>query len=64
MAKISRCIATQGANIREVRHERAVDDLDVGEAYLVFEVIPSGRGQAENAVEAIEDAGYEVERVN
>jgi threonine dehydratase len=36
----------------------------VGEAYLVFEVITSGRGQAENAVEAIEDAGYEVERVN
>jgi threonine dehydratase len=64
MAEISRRIATQGANIREVRHERAVDDLDVGEAYLVFEVITSGRGQAENAVEAIEDAGYEVERVN
>ena len=64
MAEISRRIAAQGANIREVRHERAVDDLDVGEAYLVFEVITSGRGQAENAVEAIEDAGYEVERVN
>jgi threonine dehydratase len=44
MAEISRRIATQGANIREVRHERAVDDLDVGEAYLVFEVITSGRG--------------------
>jgi threonine dehydratase len=64
MAEISRRIATQGANIREVRHERAVDDLDVGEAYLVFEVITSGRGQAENTVEAIEDAGYGVERVN
>jgi len=64
MADISHRIAAQGANIREVRHERAVDDLDVGEAYLVFEVITSGRGQAENAVEAIRDGGYDVERVN
>lgn len=64
MADISQRIAAQGANIREVRHERAVDDLAVGEAYLVFEVITSGRGQAENAVEAIREGGYEVERVN
>jgi len=64
MADLSQRIANQGVNIREVRHERAVDDLDVGEAYLVFEVITSGRGQAQNAVAAIEDGGYEVERVN
>lgn len=64
MADISQRIAAQGVNIREVRHERAVDGLDVGEAYLAFEVITSGRGQAENAVDAIEDAGYVVERIN
>ena len=64
MADISQRIAGQGANIREVRHERAVDDLDVGEAYLVFEVITSGRGQAENMISAIEEGGYDVERVN
>ena len=64
MADLSQRIAEQGVNIREVRHERAVDGLDVGEAYLVFEVITSGRGQAQNAVGAIEDGGYEVERVN
>jgi threonine dehydratase len=36
----------------------------VGEAYLVFEVVTSGRGQAVNTIDAIEDGGYEVERVN
>ena len=64
MADISQRIAGQGANIREVRHERAVDDLDVGEAYLVFEVITSGRGQAENMISAIEEGGYDLERLN
>jgi threonine dehydratase len=64
MADLSQRIAEQGVNIREVRHERAVNDLDVGEAYLVFEVITSGRGQAQNAIATIEDGGYEVERVN
>lgn len=64
MADLSQRIAGQGANIRHVRHERAVGNLDVGEAYLVFEVVTSGRGQAENAVAAIQEAGYQVERVN
>jgi len=64
MADVSERIAEQGANIREVRHDRTVDDLDVGEAYLAFQVVTSGRGQAENVVAAIEDGGYEVERVN
>ena len=64
MADISQRIATQEANIRHVRHERAVGDLDVGEAYLVFEVVTSGRGQAENTIAAIEDGGYDVKRVN
>ena len=64
MADISQRIATQGANIRHVRHERAVGTLDVGEAYLDFEVITSGRGQAENTIAAIEDGGYAVDRVN
>jgi threonine dehydratase len=64
MADVSERIAGEGANIREVRHDRAVDDLDVGEAYLVFQVVTSGRGQAENVVAAVEDGGYAVERVN
>jgi len=64
MAVISDHIAGQGANIREVRHERAVGDLDVGEADLLFDVVTSGRGQAKNVIRAIEADGYEVERVN
>ncbi|MEF8773911.1 MAG: threonine ammonia-lyase [Halobacteriales archaeon] len=64
MEEISGRIAEQGANIREVRHDRAVADLDVGEAFLVFQVVTSGRSQAKNVVAAIEDGGYEVERVN
>ncbi|PSP74903.1 threonine ammonia-lyase [Halobacteriales archaeon QS_1_68_20] len=64
MADISERIAGEGANIREVRHDRAVDDLDVGEAYLVFELETSGRGQAGNVLDAVRAGGYEVERVN
>ncbi len=64
MADISRRIGAQGANIREVRHERAMGNLNVGEAFLVFQVVTSGRGQAENAIAAIEAGGYEVERIN
>jgi threonine dehydratase len=64
MGCISSIIGEKGANIRTVRHDRAVGDLDVGDAYLVFQVITSGEGHAENVMAAIENAGYDVERVN
>jgi threonine dehydratase len=63
MTKLSGIIADRGANIRTVRHDRAVDDLRVGEAYLVFQVVTSGTGHAETIMETVRDAGYEVERV-
>jgi len=63
MTTLSGIIADTGANIRTVRHDRAVDDLRVGEAYLVFQVVTSGTAHAENIVEKVRDAGYEVERV-
>ncbi|WP_336344592.1 threonine ammonia-lyase [Halalkalicoccus ordinarius] len=64
MAEISRVIADHDANIRNVRHERAVEDLNVGDAYLVFRVITSGSGHSRAITEAIEDRGYAVEIVN
>jgi threonine dehydratase len=64
MGRISGIIGEKGANIRTVRHDRAVGDLEVGDAYLVFQVVTSGEGHAKNVMAAIEDAGYEVERVN
>ena len=64
MGRISGIIGDRGANIRTVRHDRAVGDLEVGDAYLVFQVVTSGEGHAKNVMGAIEDAGYEVERVN
>ncbi|WP_135854728.1 threonine ammonia-lyase [Halorussus salinus] len=63
MTTLSGIIADTGANIRTVRHDRAVDDLRVGEAYLVFQVVTSGTGHAENIMAKVRDAGYEVERV-
>ncbi|MFC4448474.1 threonine ammonia-lyase [Halorussus aquaticus] len=63
MTTLSGIIADTGANIRTVRHDRAVDDLRVGEAYLVFQVVTSGTGHAEKIIEKVRDAGYEVERV-
>jgi threonine dehydratase len=64
MGRISGIIGDQGANIRTVRHDRAVGDLHVGDAYLVFQVVTSGENHAKTVIESIEDAGYEVERVN
>ncbi len=64
MADISSAIADAGGDIQNVRHERAVTDLDVGDAYLVFQVITSGASHAERITDAIRDAGYEVTREN
>ncbi|WP_313693027.1 threonine ammonia-lyase [Halorarum halobium] len=64
MARLSDRIAAEGANIRHVRHDRAVEDLRVGEAYLVFRVVTSGREHASGIISAVRDQGYEVERVN
>lgn len=64
MAEISGLMSEHGANIWEVRHDRAVDELDVGEAYLVFEVLTSGTEHAARITASVEDAGYEVTRMN
>jgi threonine dehydratase len=64
MGRISGIIGDQSANIRTVRHDRAVGDLHVGDAYLVFQVVTSGESHAKSVMAAIEDAGYDVERVN
>jgi threonine dehydratase len=63
MSEISGVIGEQGANIHNVRHERAVADLDVGEAYLVFRVETSGAEHAASIIDAIEGVGYPVENV-
>ncbi len=64
MAEISRVIADHDANIRDVRHERAVEGLPVGDASLVFRLITSGAGHSRAITKAIEDRGYDVEIVN
>jgi len=63
MADLSTIIGETGANIRSVRHDRAVDDLAVGEAFLVFEVVTGGSTHATAIIDAIREKGYEVERV-
>jgi len=64
MADISGLIADHGANIQTVRHDRALAELDVGEAYLIFQVETSGTEHARTIVEAIADHGYQVDVVN
>jgi threonine dehydratase len=64
MGELSSVIGDLGANIRSVRHDRAVDDLHVGEAYLVFQIVTSGTGHANNIISTIEDHGYPVEQIN
>ncbi|MEF8780567.1 MAG: threonine ammonia-lyase [Haloferacaceae archaeon] len=60
MEHISGIIADREANIHNVRHDRSVQDLAIGEAYLVFEVETSGTEHASSIVDAIESAGYSV----
>ncbi len=63
MADLSGTISDLGANIRTVRHDRAVEGLQVGEAYLVFQVVTSGHGHAREVIDTIESGGYDVTRV-
>ncbi|WP_224271102.1 threonine ammonia-lyase [Haloprofundus salinisoli] len=64
MNVISGIIAEHGANIQTVRHDRAVEELEVGEAYLVFQIETSGAEHAASIIEALESEGYAVEDVN
>ncbi|GAA0281623.1 threonine ammonia-lyase [Halobacterium noricense] len=64
MGDISNIIADQNANIRTVNHERAVDELKVGEAYLDIRIETSGDRHTRQISRAIEDAGYEITRLN
>jgi len=60
---IAGTVASYGANIHDVRHDRSVDDLEIGEAYLVFRVETSGKEHAAAIVEAVESSGYTVENI-
>jgi threonine dehydratase len=60
MEELSGIIAAQGANIQDVRHDRSVEDLEIGEAYLVFNVETSGAEHAATISDAIRAAGYPV----
>ncbi|QIO24943.1 threonine ammonia-lyase [Haloarcula sp. JP-L23] len=64
MGCISNIIADQNANIRTVNHERAVDELKVGEAYLDIRIETSGDRHTQRIIQSIGDAGYEVSRLN
>ena len=64
MEEVSGIIADRRANIHDVRHDRSVEDLDVGEAYLVFKVETAGAEHAHDIVEDIRDNGYQVDIVN
>ena len=60
MRDISGIIAEHGANIQTVRHDRALKTLNVGEAYLIFQVETSGAEQAAKILDSIAEEGYEV----
>jgi len=64
MADIAGTIGEHGANIRTVRHARALKDLNVGEAYLVFQIETSGADHAATIIDSLVEQGYEVEIVN
>jgi threonine dehydratase len=64
MTEISGIIANHNANIQTVRHDRSAPELDVGEAYLVFQIETSGASHARNIIRSIRGHGYEVRHVN
>jgi threonine dehydratase len=63
LEEIAGIIADYGANIHDVRHDRSVDDLEIGDAYLVFRVETSGAEHAAAIVDAVEAADYSVENI-
>ncbi|WP_440009679.1 threonine ammonia-lyase [Halomicrococcus sp. SG-WS-1] len=64
LEEISGVASDHGANIRTVHHYRANADLDVGEAYITFEMETSGTEHAETIKRTIRDRGYEITQVN
>jgi len=64
MAEITEIIANHDANIQAVRHDRALENLDVGEVYLIFEIETSGLSHAEAITESLANNGYPVEVTN
>ncbi|MFQ3294542.1 MAG: threonine dehydratase [Halobacteriales archaeon] len=61
---IANVIAANDGNIRDVSHERAVGDLDVGEAYITFTVETGGSQQSDRIQRAITNLGHDVVRQN
>lgn len=61
---LSGILSQTGANVRTVTHDRAVKGLDVGEAYLTFDVETGGASHTRNIIERIREDGYQVERRN
>lgn len=59
---LSGIIADTGANVRTVDHDRAVEGLDVGEAYITIDVETGGSGHTATIIERIRADGYDVER--
>jgi threonine dehydratase len=64
MNDIAGVIGGHNANIRTVHHHRANAALDVGEAFLTFEVETSGIEHTDNIKQTIREHGYEVTQVN
>jgi threonine dehydratase len=64
MTELSGIIADHDANIQTVRHDRALEELSVGEAYLTFQIETSGAEQAAAIVDSITAAGYGATVVN
>jgi threonine dehydratase len=64
MAELSAIIAAHDANIQTVRHDRALEDLNVGEAYLIFQLETSGADHTEAILQDITDHDYGVELVS
>ncbi|WP_254537024.1 threonine ammonia-lyase [Halomarina litorea] len=64
MEEVSGIIGSHNANIQTIRHDRSAPELDVGEAYLVFQIETSGAGHARNIIRSIRSQNYEVRHVN
>ncbi|WP_157533118.1 pyridoxal-phosphate dependent enzyme, partial [Haloferax profundi] len=64
MEEISDIIADHGANIRDVRHERSVESLCVGEAYLDLRIETSGPNQTDRIIGSLRSGGYDVQNIS
>ena len=61
LARLASAVASEGANVLEIVHQRAFADISVGDVDLVMQLETRGREHAYAIIRALEAQGLAVE---